>query len=139
MKKSILLILFILISVQSHAQQQAKELSQMQRVMKVHDAIMEKDMGATVKLIGQLETMAKAAASSAEYESAITDLKDANKTMVDWMQGFGQRFTYNEMYKGKTLTSQKKEQLKEEEVKLMTMKKQIDASIKKAQLLLNYN
>jgi hypothetical protein len=139
MKKSILLILFILISVQSRAQQQAKELSQMQRVMKVHDAIMEKDMGATVKLIGQLETMAKAAASSAEYESAITDLKDANKTMVDWMQGFGQRFTYNEMYKGKTLTSQKKEHLKEEEVKLMTMKKQIDASIKKAQLLLNYN
>ena len=139
MRKSILLILFIAFSFQAQAQENLKELSQMQKVMKVHDEIMEKDMGTTVKLIGKLETLTKSSSSAADYNAAISDLKNANKTMVDWMQGFGQRFSYDEMYKGKTLTAQKKEFLNEEEVKLMAMKKQIETSIKKAQSLLNYN
>ena len=65
-------------------------------------------MGKTIYFIGQLETKAKAEGSSAKYEMAIEDLKLSNKAMVDWMHGFGNRFDADEMYKGKSLSNQKK-------------------------------
>ena len=124
------IMVFTVISLK--AQEPTENLSQMERVVKIHDAIMEKDMGKTVYYIGQLENKIKAEGSSAAYEKAIEDLKLANKAMADWMQSFGSRFDADEMYKGKPLTEQKKEWLDEEERKLFEMKGQLESSIEAA-------
>ena len=137
MKLIIVLILIATPFFNSLAQESTEGMTQMQRVVKVHDTIMEKEMGKIIYYIGQLETKSKADNSSTEYDKAIEDLKLANKAMVDWMHGFGNRFDADEMYKGKPLTSQKKEWLKEEEIKLLEMKEQLESSIKAAQLLLD--
>ncbi len=130
MKK--IITLFLLAMPLIYVQAQEKDLSQMQRVMKTHDKL----TGKTARLIGQLETRAQNAPSTATYNTAIADLKSANKTMADWMEGFSKRFDADEMHQEKALTQQKQDWLNEEEAKLLAMKEQIDSSIKRANDLL---
>ena len=137
MGKLFVLILMAMPFVNIQAQESENGLTQMQKVVKVHDAIMEKDMGKTVKLINQLETKIKSDGPAEEYEKAIEDLKAANKAMMVWMQGFGTRFEADEMYKNKPLNDQKKEWLNEEEKKLYEMKDLLESSIEAAETLLN--
>jgi len=113
----------------------AQETSEMQQVMKTHDNVMDK-MPELVRLINSLQTAAQNSDDKAKYELAIEDLKASNVSMQNWMIGFGERFDADEMMKGKELTPQKQEWLKEEQVKILALGKEIDGVMKKSSLLL---
>lgn len=126
----------VVVSQPIKAQIDTNEKTQMQRLVKEHDQLMAKEMGKTVRLIGQLQQRVKQGDDLSQYESAIEALKAANKAMSDWMQGFGSRFDAEEMYQAKPLTDQKKVWLDQEEVKFFAMKDQLQSSIEEAELLL---
>ena len=115
---------------------QAQEVSKMENVMTIHDEVMNK-MGDVVSLVGKLQrsTIDSSSVGKAKL-AAIEDLKTSNKAMVDWMQGFGVRFTADEMMKGKKLSVQKQQWLAEEEIKVVQLRDQVDNSIATAQKLL---
>lgn len=102
----------------------AQETSEMQQVME--------KMPGLVKLVNNLQTAAQSSEDKAKYELAIEDLRGANKSMMNWMVGFGERFDADEMMKGKELTAQKKEWLQEEKIKVIALEEEIDGSLKKA-------
>ncbi|MEO1010437.1 MAG: hypothetical protein AAFX53_03975 [Bacteroidota bacterium] len=112
----------------------AQEPTKMEEVMALHDEVMEK-MPQTAKLIGKLQTKNQAGPQS-NYTDAIESLRAANKSMVDWMQGFGQRFTADEMMKGKKLSELKQKWLLEEEVKVHALREEIYGSIANAEAVL---
>lgn len=114
----------------------AQESSEMQQVMEKHDEVMEK-MPELVKLINNLQTVAQNSEDKAKYELAIEDLRGANKSMMNWMVGFGERFDADEMMKGKELTTQKKEWLLEEKIKVVALEEEIDSTMEKSKNLLD--
>lgn len=131
-KTSIFLLLtFFLISFQGLAQ----ELTEMKEVVATHDEVMAK-MPELVKLINQLQPKVDTTKKGQKYQLAIDDLKASNKSMMTWMQGFGERFTAEEMMKDAPLTSQKKKWLAEEKVKLKALDQEVTKSMRKATELL---
>ena len=56
--------------------------------------------------------------------------------MMDWMKGFGDRFDHEEIMKGKELSPEKQEWLKEEEAKVKDMAEKVTGSIARAKALL---
>ncbi|SNR56644.1 hypothetical protein SAMN04488009_2471 [Maribacter sedimenticola] len=113
-----------------------EEPTKMEHVMKIHDEVMPK-MGTLGKLVGQLKPLADSLGINSAEAKAMKDLQDANKAMMDWMQGFGNRFDSEEIMKGKELSDEKKKWLLEEEEKVIQVKNDINTSIKKAQELLS--
>jgi hypothetical protein len=109
--------------------------TRMQEVIAVHDSVMPK-MGQIGQLISQLKPLADSTASDSRYADAIADLEQANTAMMDWMQGFGDRFDYAEIQEGKTLSAQKSEWLDEELVSVKKMAKAMNESISQAESLL---
>lgn len=140
--KNYLLILMIVSTLAISSCKEAKkteEPSRMEHVMKIHDEVMPK-MGTIGKLVGQLKPMADSLGAASVEAKAMKDLQDANKSMMDWMQGFGNRFDADEIMKGKELTEEKKKWLLEEEEKVNQVKTDINTSIAKAQeILTQYN
>jgi len=105
-----------------------KESKQMKEVMAVHDEVMPK--------MGQLGMENDSTDIGKQYKEARIDLQEANEAMMSWMQGFGDRFTPDEILNGKELPEQKQKWLDEEEEKVKAMREQINSSIEKAQGLL---
>ena len=64
------------------------------------------------------------------------DLQKANESMMDWMKGFGDRFTSDEILNGGELTEEKQMWLNEEEKKVIALREQINMSIENAEKLL---
>lgn len=116
------------------AQNEEKEMTKMQQVMASHDEVMD-EMPKLVKLIGKLQTKADASYEKTKYKKAIAGLKSANKSMMTWMTGFGERFEADEMMKGKALGEQKQKWLLEEEQKVAALKEEIELSIARAEAL----
>ena len=110
--------------------------SKMQEVMAVHDEVMPR-MGRISKLVAELEPMADTTAAGEEYLTAMRDLQAAYRSMMDWMQGFGNRFDSDEVLNGKELTEEKKEWLLEEEKKVNQLREEINGSIARAEKLLS--
>jgi hypothetical protein len=110
--------------------------TQMEQVMAIHDEVMPK-MGQLGKLVGQLKPMADSLGADSPQAKAMQDLQDANKSMMDWMQGFGARFDPEEIMDGKELSEEKKQWLNEEEEKVKEVKEKINSSIANAKTLLN--
>jgi hypothetical protein len=108
----------------------------MEKVIAVHDSVMPK-MGRIGQLIGELEPFADSTVTGMPYLKAIQDLKDANKGMMEWMQGFGERFDQAEIQEGKALSAQKSAWLDEEMVKVKEMAEAMSTSISQAESLLN--
>ncbi|MEX0314008.1 MAG: hypothetical protein AB3N18_07510 [Allomuricauda sp.] len=137
MKKSISLIILVLfLSYSCKEKKKAEEgPSQMEQVMAIHDEVMPK-MGKLGKLVGELKGKIDTTATGQEYVSAMKDLQDANRAMMDWMRDFGIRFDPEEILDGKELTEEKQIWLDEEEVKVKALKEQINSSIAKAEKLL---
>lgn len=123
------------IAITATAQDSEKVKTKMEEVMEAHDQIMDR-MPELSKLIGKLETKADASNEKQKYRNAIEDLKSANKSMMDWMAGFGNRFEADEMYKGKTLTGQKQKWLLEEEKNVSDLREEINLSIQQGKDLL---
>ena len=127
----VLLTLFLALSCAEKKQTDTR----MQEVIAVHDSVMPK-MGQIGQLISQLKPLADSTTSDSNYADAITDLEQANAAMMNWMQGFGDRFDYAEIQEGKTLSAQKSEWLDEELVKVKEMARAMNESISQAESLL---
>lgn len=110
--------------------------TRMQHVVAVHDSVMPK-MSRIGELISQLQPLADTSANGLAYQDAVEDLKAANSTMMEWMQGFGDRFDYAEIMEGKDLSPEKSGWLDEEVVKVEQMAEKVNESITRAETLLN--
>lgn len=109
--------------------------SQMESVMAIHDEVMPR-MGTIGKLVGQLKPRVDSTETGQAYAHAMEDLQQAHASMMDWMQGFGNRFDSEEILNGKALSEEKKQWLDEEEEKVKQVREQINSSIAKAEALL---
>ena len=127
----VLLSLFLTLSCAEKKESDTR----MQEVIAVHDSVMPK-MGEIGQLISQLKPLADSTTNDSRYQDAISDLQQANTAMMDWMQGFGDRFDYAEIQEGKTLSAQKSEWLDEELVKVKEMARAMNESISQAESLL---
>jgi hypothetical protein len=110
----------------------------MEEVMRIHDEVMPK-MGTISNLIADLKPKVDSTEPGKEYLKAIRDLQGAHKSMMNWMQDFGKRFDYEEIMKGKELNAEKKEWLREEEIKVKELREEINTSIANAERVLNEN
>jgi len=134
-KIAILLILILLFSCKQENKTDEEQPTQMEEVMAIHDEVMPK-MGKLSKLVAELKAKVDTTATGKEYEVAMKDLQEANKSMMDWMMGFGERFDSDEILEGKELTQEKQTWLNEEEEKVKALKEQINSSIENAESLL---
>lgn len=116
----------------------SEDSSKMEQVMAIHDEVMPK-MSTIGKLVGELKSKVDSTEVGQKYQKAMTDLQEAHKAMMDWMQGFGDRFDSDEILNGKILTAEKKEWLAEEEEKVKALKEQINRSIEEAERILENN
>ena len=141
MKKFILVLASVVFTISTACKEEKKissESSQMKEVMAIHDEVMPK-MGKIGSLVAQLRKKIDSDEGGANEKKAMEDLQDANKSMMDWMQGFGNRFDSEEILNGKTLSEEKKQWLNEEEEKVKIVKKKINTSIANAEALLRNN
>lgn len=109
--------------------------SQMKEVLAIHDEIMPA-MHTIGKLVGELKPKVDSTEAGQNYEAAMKDLQAAHKSMMDWMQNFGNRFDSGEILEGKPLTEEKQHWLDEEEEKVKALREQINSSIAKAEAIL---
>ncbi|MFS4454648.1 hypothetical protein [Maribacter sp. 2304DJ31-5] len=129
-------LLLVLISFGSCKEEKKADVpTQMEQVMAIHDEVMPK-MGTLGKLAGKLKPMADSLGPESPQAKALNNLQEANKVMMDWMQGFGNRFDSEEILEGKTLSEEKQKWLDEEEEKVKEVKNKINSSIAKAKSLL---
>jgi outer membrane translocation and assembly module TamA len=110
--------------------------SQMKEVMAIHDEVMPK-MSVLGKMVGEITAKEDSTALGLQYKNARIDLQEAHKSMMDWMQGFGNRFDSDEILNGKKLSTQKQNWLDEEEEKVKALRDQINSSIEEAKKLLD--
>ncbi len=138
MKKIPFLVASICLIILSSCKEQKKQEgpTQMQEVMAIHDEVMPK-MSQIGKLVGQLKPMADSLGMDSPQGKAMRDLQDANKSMMDWMQGIGKRFDADEIMKGKALTEEKQKWLDEEEEKVKVVREKINSSISNAEKILS--
>ncbi len=108
---------------------------QMDKVMAIHDEVMPK-MSVMGQLVGELSSKEDSTEIGMQYKEARKGLQDAHQAMMDWMQGFGNRFDSDEILNGKALTDQKQIWLNEEEEKVKALREQIYTSIANAEKLL---
>ncbi|WP_339836419.1 hypothetical protein [uncultured Maribacter sp.] len=132
---TILAIVGLLSATSCKESKKVKESSQMEQVMDIHDEVMPK-MGTLGKLVGQLKPMADSLGAESIEAKAMKDLQQANRSMMDWMQGFGNRFDSEEIMNGKELSDEKKQWLKKEEEKVKKVKEDINSSIERAEEIL---
>ncbi len=109
---------------------------QMKKVMAIHDEIMP-EMSSIGKMVGELSSKEDSTEMGQQYKAARHDLQDAHKVMMDWMQGFGNRFDSDEILNGKELSEEKQIWLNKEEEKIKALRKQIYSSIENAKKLLD--
>ena len=137
MKKIYVLLILVCCTTLFSCKEERKEegTTQMQEVMAIHDEVMPK-MGKIGRLVGQLKPMVDSLGMDSPEGKAMRNLQDANKAMMDWMQGIGKRFDADEIMKGKALTDEKQLWLNEEEEKVKAVKQKINSSIADAEALL---
>lgn len=107
------------------------DTQQMKEVIAIHDELMPK-----MNVIGNLITQLNSSPDSLKHQTAVNDLKDAHESMMNWMQGFGDRFTYEEILEGKTLNKEKQELLDKEEQLVKALETKMLKSIENAKALL---
>ncbi|WP_411029053.1 hypothetical protein [Spongiimicrobium sp. 3-5] len=135
MRKNIVLLLVTTIILSVSCKDDGEKASQMQQVMAIHDEVMPK-MGTLGKLVAELKGKKDTTATGLKYAEAMSDLQQSHTSMMAWMQGFGTRFSSDEIMNGKALTEEKQKWLDEEEVKVKALRDQINTSISKAEKLL---
>jgi hypothetical protein len=128
-------VLFLMIACKPEPKK-AETPSRMQEVIAVHDEVMP-EMSRISRLVAELKPLADSTEAGREYLSAMRDLQAAHKSMMDWMQGFGNRFDSDEILNGKELTEEKKKWLLEEERKVYQLREDINSSIARAEGLLS--
>ncbi|WP_149274512.1 hypothetical protein [Pareuzebyella sediminis] len=135
MKNKILLFVLGILAITTTSCKEEKDSPKMKEVLAIHDEVMPK-MTELGNLVGELSSKEDSTALGMQYKEARIELQAAHKSMMDWMQNFGNRFTPDEVLNGKELTDQKKLWLDEEEEKVLTLRQQVNSSIEKAKKLL---
>lgn len=140
MKKflSLVAVVFLISNIACKDEKKVDEKAsenQMAKVMSIHDEVMPK-MSVMGKMVGELSSKEDSTELGLQYKDARKGLQDAHKAMMDWMQGFGNRFDSDEILNGKALTAQKQSWLDEEEVKIKALREQINTSMANAEKLL---
>lgn len=138
MKKYILILAAIVFTFSMACKEEKKDATasnQMKEVIAIHDEAMDV-MPKIGRLVAQLRKKIDSDQGGVEEKKAMEDLQDANKSMMDWMQGFGNRFDSDEIINGKALTEEKKQMLNEEEEKVKIVREKINTSIANAESLL---
>lgn len=135
MKNKILLFVLGILAITTTSCKEEKDSPKMKEVLAIHDEVMPK-MTELGNLVGELSSKEDSTALGMQYKEARIELQAAHKSMMDWMQNFGNRFTPDEVLNGKELTDQKKLWLDEEEKKVLTLRQQVNSSIEKAKKLL---
>ncbi len=107
----------------------------MKSVMAIHDEVMP-EISKMGKLVGELSSKEDSTEVGLKYKEARKELQAAHKSMMDWMQNFGSRFTADEILNGKELSKEKQIWLNEEEEKVKDLRDQINGSIQNAEELL---
>jgi enamine deaminase RidA (YjgF/YER057c/UK114 family) len=109
----------------------------MKKVIDVHDEVMPK-MGEMSNLIKELESKIDTTVQGKSYAKAQQDVKDAYDFMMTWMSDFSDKFPHEEeggKADSEKISSQMK-LLREEEIKVHSLKDQINSSITNAKQLL---
>ena len=135
---SLVALVFLLSVSCKEEKKDSTESNQMEEVMAIHDEVMPK-MGKIGSLVSQLRKRIDNDQGGAIEKKAMEDLQEANKSMMDWMQGFGERFDSDEIMNGKALTKEKKQWLNEEEEKVKAVAEKMNSSIANAEALLSKN
>lgn len=138
MKKYILVLIAIATYTLTSCKEEKKaaaQPTQMQQVMAIHDEVMPK-MGELGKLVSTLKPMIDSTKTGMQYEKAMIDLQNANKSMMDWMQGFGSKFDSDEILNGKELSAEKQNLLNTEETQIKEVANKINTSIANAEAML---
>ncbi len=138
MKKYILILAATVFTFSMACKEEKKDATasnQMKEVIAIHDEAMDV-MPKIGRLVAQLRKKIDSDQGGVEEKKAMEDLQDANKSMMDWMQGFGNRFDSDEIINGKALTEEKKQMLNEEEEKVKIVREKINTSIANAESLL---
>ncbi len=107
----------------------------MEEVIAVHDEVMP-EMKTIANLVAELKPLADSTGADSRYAAAMEDLQEAHQSMMDWMQGFGDRFDHEEIMKGKALSEEKQAWLVEEQEKVEAMRDQVLGSIEQAREVL---
>lgn len=129
--------IFLIFSCKEEKKEEHKASnSQMKQVMAIHDEVMPK-MSLLGKMVGEMTVKEDSSALGLQYKIARIDLQLAHKSMMDWMQGFGNRFDSDEILNGKELSDQKQIWLDEEEAKVKALRDQINSSLDEAKKLLD--
>ncbi|MFK5972839.1 MAG: hypothetical protein QM485_06115 [Flavobacteriaceae bacterium] len=137
MKKiAYLLMVFTTVTMIScKEEKKEKENTQMKLVMAIHDEVMPK-MSTLGSMVKELSDKEDSTEIGIEHKQAREGLQASHKSMMDWMQGFGNRFDSDEILNGKALSEEKQKWLNEEEGKIRALREQINTSIENAKLLL---
>lgn len=135
-KIAYLLIVFATVTLVSCKEEKKENgTSQMKEVMAIHDEVMPK-MSTLGNMVGELSGKEDSTEIGLKYKQAREDLQASHKSMMDWMQGFGNRFDSDEILNGKALSEEKRKWLDEEEGKIKELREQINKSIENAKALL---
>ncbi len=138
MKKYVLLFVSLVVLSSLACKEEKKDAQQqdqMKKVMAIHDKVML-EMGKIGRLVAQLRTKIDNDQGGLAEKEAMEALQETNKSMMEWMQDFGNRFEPDEILNGKELTEEKKKWLDEEEEKITVVKEKIHSSIANAEALL---
>ncbi|WP_238528105.1 hypothetical protein [Robiginitalea biformata] len=128
--------MLLLAGCRGEKKQEAKDApSQMEEVIAVHDEVMP-EMKTIANLVAELKPLADSTGQDSQYAVAMQDLQAAHQSMMDWMQGFGNRFDHEEIMKGKALSQEKQAWLAEEQEKVEAMRNQVLGSIERAREVL---
>lgn len=135
MKKIIVLCTLGILTISLSCKEEKKDTPQMKEVLAIHNEVMPK-MTELGNLVGELSSKEDSTKVGMQYKEARIELQAAHRSMMDWMQNFGNRFTPDEILNGKELTDQKQLWLDEEEEKVIVLRQQVNSSIEKANKLL---
>ncbi|GAA0871127.1 hypothetical protein GCM10009117_02720 [Gangjinia marincola] len=102
------------------------EISQMQRVVNIHDELMPK-MGSIGMLSSQLKMK-----DSIQYQEQIAQLEYSHDAMMEWMKDFGTKFNSDEIMKGAELSQEKQVMLDIEEEEVLELQILMNSSIEAA-------
>ncbi|SRX54505.1 hypothetical protein [Aequorivita sp. CIP111184] len=111
------------------------EVTQMQRIVAVHDALMPK-MSTIGELSGKIQASIDVENPDDEKVSVLNDLKAANADMMEWMKDFGKNFTFEEINKGAPLSEEKQELLKSYEKSVNQLQEQMNTAIENGNKLI---
>ncbi len=133
MKKiqTIIMLLTLAICTSCKKDNTVDTASKMEKVISTHDALMTK-----MSVIGTLISKLNKSSDSIKNQTAVNELKASHEAMMTWMQGFGERFSYDDITNAQTLSIEKQQWLQEEEEKVNALKRKMEQSIKKAKQII---